>query len=274
MKSQLVLAWSCLSNILTSAETPAIGSRCARLSQEIYTSSRRCYSAAAAEATNSTATSVPPNGPPPQTSPPAEASTTPSHFIKAGIILTRPPLLTRELTPFENAFFFYQKRLAARLTLPFSAKAWFKEDTPSQLDFALKMRERRGNPGRELGDYNGRAARAWDDELLVGDELSKPETLVEGLLEDSVMRVSEDAEEIVEEERVPAEKPMPRRTEADEKNNQKALDRWLDKTLYLVVKEKDGKWVFPAAKVSTSEALHAVSNIRTFLFLSPCHRYD
>jgi large subunit ribosomal protein L46 len=236
----------------------------------VHTSSLRSYSAAAAEATSSTTpTTNPPNEPPTKTSPPAaESSKASPYLIKAGIILTRPPLLTRELTPFETSFFFYQKRLAARLTLPFQGKAWFKEGTPSQLDFAAKLRERKGYPSRELGEYNGRSACAWDDELLVGDTLSKPETLVEGLLEDSVMMVSEDAEEIAEEERVPAEKPMPRRTAADEKNDTKALERWLDRTLYFVVKEKDGRWGFPSANVSTSEALHEVSFLFLFLLLS------
>jgi large subunit ribosomal protein L46 len=73
------------------------------------------------------------------------------------------------------------------------------------------------------------------------------------------MRVSEDGEEIAEEERVPVERPMGRRTEADEKADVKRLDRALERTLYLVVKGKDGKWRFPEGDVPTQEALHEVS---------------
>ena len=47
--------------------------------------------------------------------PPITVSPKDEYRIKGGIILTRAPLITRALTPFENAFFFYQKRLEERL---------------------------------------------------------------------------------------------------------------------------------------------------------------
>jgi len=174
------------------------------------------------------------------------------------VILTRPPLITKEQTSFESAYYFYQKRLNERLVLPFSQKAYFKHDTPPQLDWAVKLKERNGVVAREIGQYNGRSATAWDDELRVGDKLSSPESLMESLLKDAEVRVSEDAEEIPPEERVPVERPMPRVTEADQKNDVQRLDRQLDRTLYLVVKTSEGKWEFPTAPVSTDEALHEV----------------
>lgn len=81
------------------------------------------------------------------------------------------------------------------------------------------------------------------------------------LLKDAEQRVSDDAEEIPPEERVPVERPMLRETEADKTNDVKRLDRKLDRTLYLVVKTKEGKWEFPTAPVTTDEALHEVRPI-------------
>jgi large subunit ribosomal protein L46 len=174
------------------------------------------------------------------------------------VVLTRPPILTRKLTDFENAYYFYQKRLNERLVLPFSSRFYFKHDTPPQLDWAIKIRERNGLIAREVGPFNGKSGRAWDDEIKVGDPLSNPDTILDTLLKDAEVRVSEDAEEIAEEDRVPVEKPPPRVTEADETGDVRRLDRQLDRTLYLVVKHADGSWGFPAGLVDTDENLHVV----------------
>lgn len=124
----------------------------------------------------------------------------------------------------------------------------------------MKVKDRQGTVGKDVGVYNGKASRAWDDELLVGDKLSRHETSVELLLKDAVMRVSDDAEIIPEEDRVPPEAPQPRVSEADKKGDKTRLDRAMDRTLYLVVKRdgKDAKWEFPAAALSTEENLHEV----------------
>ncbi|KAL1881410.1 hypothetical protein VTK73DRAFT_4170 [Phialemonium thermophilum] len=190
-------------------------------------------------------------------SPPVTQQTREPYRIKSGIILTRPPLLTRELTPFESAFFLYQKRLNERLAAPFRKAFYFRPDTPAALDWQLKRRERRGVAARDIGRYNPRGRTGWDDEVLVGSPLSDPAVVVERLVQDAELRVSEDGEEIPEEDRVKVERPLPRRTEADEKGDTRRLDRLLDRTLYLVVRkgEKD-PWQFPSGDVLTSEALH------------------
>lgn len=181
------------------------------------------------------------------------------------MILTRPPLLTRPQTSFESAYYFYQKRLNERLTLPFTQAAFFKRDTPPQLDWAEKLRERNGVVAREIGQYNGRSATAWDDELRVGDKLSSQETLMENILKDAEARVSDDAEVIPVEDRVQVERPMDRVTEADKNGDVKRLDRELSRTLYLVVQTEEGKWEFPTASVRTDEALH---DVRSRIFQS------
>ncbi|ATY67059.1 50S ribosomal subunit L30 [Cordyceps militaris] len=206
----------------------------------------RFYSAASVIDTT-TATTAPSSSQPP----PAAAA----YDIRSGLILTRPPLLTRPLHPFESAFFFYQKRLEERLNTAFIPSIYYKPDTPRRLDWDLKVKERQGTVAKELGAYHGHSATAWDDELLVGDPLSAPETATASLLRDAQARISDDAEVIAPEDLMEVPAPRPRRTEADERGDVRRLDRKLDQTLYLVVKGKDG-WGFPADVLAESENLH------------------
>ncbi|KAM7193266.1 39S mitochondrial ribosomal protein L46 domain containing protein [Naviculisporaceae sp. PSN 640] len=241
----------------TSRASAAICSQCRRSQQPTVTrqpllsSARRFYSSEAASAQQEQ-----------QPAPPAvdvfepSAATAPVRYrIKSGIILTRPPLLTKLPTPFESAFYLYQKRLNERLQARFRPAMYFKKDTAPELDWKIKLKERRGVPGKDIGRYNPHGRMAWNDEVLVGSTTGNPETIMEKLLLDAEQRVSDDGEILPDEDRVPVERPMPRRTEADEKNDVRRLDRRLDETLYFVV-EKGGKWQFPAGLVPTEEALH------------------
>ncbi|KID90982.1 50S ribosomal subunit L30 [Metarhizium guizhouense ARSEF 977] len=191
----------------------------------------------------------------PDAAAPPPARATPPYDVRSGLILTRPPLLTRKLHPFENAFFFYQKRLEERLNTPFITSIYFKPDTARRLDWSLKVGERQGTVAKDIGVYNGKGSKAWDDELKVGDQLSSQESVLSSLLKDAEARVSDDAEAIAAEDVVPVERPVERETEADKKGDVKRLDRQLERTLYLVVKGKDG-WMFPADVVSRDENLH------------------
>ncbi|KAH6849975.1 39S mitochondrial ribosomal protein L46-domain-containing protein [Chaetomium sp. MPI-CAGE-AT-0009] len=229
-----------------------------RASALLPLASRRYYSAEPATAQTTTPESTPP---PPGTTTPSTAPNPNLYRIKSAVILTRAPLLTREQTPFESAYYFYQKRLNERLTAPFRRQFYFKQDTAADLDYRIKLAERHGVPAKDIGRYNPRGRMAWNDELLTGSTTSDPAELVERLLADAEVRVSEDGEPIAPEERVPVERPAPRRTEADEKGDVKRLDRAMDRTLYLVVKREgakgeEGVWEFPTGPVPTDEALH------------------
>lgn len=127
-------------------------------------------------------------------------------------------------------------------------------------------------PAKDIGRYNPRGRTAWNDEVLVGSTTSDPDTVRERLLADAVVTVSEDGEPLAVEERVPVERPAPRRSEADEKRDVRRLDRAMDRTLYLVVRRggagkagegEEDVWEFPTGVVPTEEALHEV---RFFFF--------
>ncbi|KAK3333213.1 39S mitochondrial ribosomal protein L46-domain-containing protein [Cercophora scortea] len=239
---------------------------------------RRFYSSeatAAATSTPSSFTQPPPLSEQQQQTEPATATTTGRFRIKSGIILTRPPLLTRTLTPFESSFFLYQKRLNERLAAPFRSSFYFKTDTAADLDWRIKLKERHGVPAKDIGRYNPRGRMGWNDELLVGSRTSEPDEVTERLVRDAEMRVSEDGEVIAEDERVPVERPLPRRTEADEKNDVRRLDRALDRTLYLVVRRGEGEkatWGFPSGDVPTHENLHE-AYIYSFLLQSTLNMF-
>ncbi|KAI1102812.1 39S mitochondrial ribosomal protein L46-domain-containing protein [Jackrogersella minutella] len=214
----------------------------------------RPYSASAEAAVQAEAHHLKPTKSQPH--PPVTVSRKAEYRIKSSIILSRAPLLTRPLTPFENAFFFYQKRLNERLVLPFRHTLFFKKDTAADLDWRIKYRERGEIAAKELGRYYAQGRNAWNDELLVGSTLGSEERIRDILLKDAENRVTEDGEEAKPDEIVPVERPMDRITEADKKNDVRRLDRKLDQTLYLIVKGSDGKWQFPTEVMPTTEALH------------------
>ncbi|KAG6033026.1 hypothetical protein E4U41_007038 [Claviceps citrina] len=230
--------------------TPNVCSRCATSVGQTPT---RLYSATTTTTTITSSQTSPSEG---IAIPARPAARDPAAYdVRSGLIVTRPPLLTRKLHPFENAFFFYQKRLEERLNTPFITSIYFKPDTARQLDWDLKVKERKGTVAKDIGVYSGKGAWAWDDELKLGDGLSSQESVAECLLKDAEARVSDDAEVINPEDVVPVERPMGRATEADGRGDVRRLDRQLEKTLYLVVKGGDG-WGFPADVVAKDENLH------------------
>jgi large subunit ribosomal protein L46 len=253
------------------SDTSRICLQCSRGSRPIALAQRRLYSEAQAATSQTSPIDLPPTPIAPSAASvgkvaPKANSPPNAYRILSGIILTRAPLLTREVSPFEASFFQYQKRLNERLTAPFRKGLYYKTDTAAELDWRIKIRERHGVAGKDIGRYNPQGRLGWNDELLVDSPVSDPAAMVEKLVQDAEMRVSEDGEVIPVEDRVKIERPLPRKTEADLKNDTKRLDRALDQTLYLVVRKgKDGPWTFPAGDVPTNEALHEVRYIRLAL---------
>lgn len=183
----------------------------------------------------------------------------PIYTINAGVVLSRPPQITRDLTPFEKAFYFYQKRLNERLALPFTKYFYFKRGTPADEDWKRKIKDRQ-TPARDIGKYNAYSKEAWNDELLVGAVDSEPEHQVEMLILDAESTANATSQDTSKKEEIP--RPVPRATEADKKGDQKSLDRLLQRTLYLLVKSKEGYWKFPSSPVEAGESLRLVSFVK------------
>ncbi|KAK2879518.1 hypothetical protein FQN49_000792 [Arthroderma sp. PD_2] len=208
------------------------------------TLSRRGLATAATSTETASATS---------TIPPVEAVGASKKFpykIKAGIILSRAPRITRDLTPFEKSFYFYQRRLNERLALPFTRYFYFQRGTPTDEEWKRKFKDRQ-TPARDIGKYNAYADTAWNDELLVGATESEPQSQVEALVRDAEGFSVSESEGEARHDEVP--KPLPRITEADKINDEKSLDRALQRTLYLLVKVKQGYWKFPSVTLDVKE---------------------
>ncbi|KAJ5952802.1 uncharacterized protein N7479_011215 [Penicillium vulpinum] len=201
---------------------------------------RRSYSSAAPAIESTSASTA------------ADPAVKPAYTVNAGVVLSRPPQITRELEPFEKAFFFYQKRLNERLALPFTKYFYFKRGTPADEDWKKKIQERR-TAARDIGKYNAYDADAWNDELLLGAQESEPEHQIEALVQDAESTANATSQDTSKKEEIP--RPYPRVTEADEKNDQKSLDRLLSRTLYLLVQSKEGHWKFPSSPVEEGETL-------------------
>lgn len=138
------------------------------------------------------------------------------------------------------------------------------------MEWKQKIRERL-TPARDIGRYNAYGKEGWNDELLMGAKEAEPENQLEALVRDAEVEVKEgEGEEGAEQrgqqevQKEPVQRPMPRVTEADRMGDTKSLDRRLERTLYLVVKEgkeSGGRWWFPSDGLTGKESLHTVKNI-------------
>lgn len=152
--------------------------------------------------------------------------------VQTGIILNRSPILTRTPTPFERAYYAYQRRIERALHNPIPTEFYFK---PGSLLEGIFNREENARE-REAWCRPGLRAKKTDSEnesgLLPGEE--------------------------------PPPQLMPRISEADRTGDVKSLNRKGERNLYLLVQAKDeaGKdvWRFPQTVVDKEELLHEAVN--------------
>ncbi len=213
---------------------------------------RRSYaSSAAAVAETPSVTSKP-------TFPSESAAPKVRYQLHTGVVLSRPPLITRDLHPFEKAFFLYQRRLNERLALPFTRYFYIRKGTPADIDWKRKIKQRL-TPARDIGVYTPWGKEGWNDELLLGASESEPEHQMEALLKDSIIVAPKKGETVSEDQIPPVDeslRPMSRVTEADKMNDEKSLNRLLQRTLYLLVQDEKQNWVFPTDKLIGRESFH------------------
>ena len=151
-----------------------------------------------------------------------------------------------------------------RLALPFTRYFYYKKGTPADTEWKRKAKQRL-TPARDIGVYNAYGKEGWNDEVLVGDQISEPEVQVEALVRDAEgITVKGDAREGEGQKKdtrsdIDVQRPLSRTTEADQKMDQTSLNRLLDRTLYLLIKNKDGRWRFPEDLIKGKEGLHEVN---------------
>lgn len=149
----------------------------------------------------------------------------------AGVILCRSPIITRELSEFEKAFYDYQQHLKSRLSSPFPTDFYFTKGS---------LASKRWLAGEE--------ERSRANELIAKSDVSTSET----------GEITGQEREMQEEEDVASNVAVSRITESDRKGDTKSLDRKLDRTLFLLMKKPRSKhaWQFPQGAVGAGEVLH------------------
>ncbi|KAK9469884.1 39S mitochondrial ribosomal protein L46-domain-containing protein [Lipomyces arxii] len=164
----------------------------------------------------------------------------PNYKIMSGLILSRPPVITPEQTPFEKAYYFYQSELKKRLMWTFPSWFYFPEGT---------LAGRRFQGVQKVIDQTEREEFEKPDVLYNRDRRSKQDVV---LPERDVERETEESARLYAKIT-----PVSRTTEADAKNDVHSLERKLDRTLYLIVKKdrKSHAWKFPTTEVVGTETL-------------------
>lgn len=178
-------------------------------------------------------------------------------------------MLTRDLSPFEASYHFYQRRLNDRLQLPFTRWFYFKKGSLADEEWKRKQ--------AAAGKYNAYGPMQWADELLVDDNkhliedngyqylvdttvTGEEETLSTATARVEAAKEAEAKGEAFEHPTEVISKPFPRVIERGLKNDTKSLDREMSRTLYLLVRKKNKKnsWRFPQSLLVENENLREV----------------
>ncbi|GAA5807145.1 hypothetical protein MFLAVUS_000496 [Mucor flavus] len=151
--------------------------------------------------------------------------------ILASVILSRTPQITRDATPFEEAYFNYREK--------------------------LERQEATGTPSEFYFKKGSVAERRWKHEESARQEAMKD---ISHSLSDAVQESQVTWQKANESLAVVAKaEKLDRATEADKTDDKKSLDRSLKQTLYLVIKragDNVNPWQFPQGPVDTTEYLH------------------
>jgi len=154
----------------------------------------------------------------------------PLENIRASLILSRTPIVTPDVSEFDEKFYKYQEELERRLMWTFPKWFYFKKGTVAEREFTKAQKYPiPSHPGvwfpKGVPDIKHGRDRRFKQQVVLPKKASE-----------------EESDDLENEAR--AIKPKSRITEADKKNDQTSLERKLARTLYLIVKQ-DGHWRFP-----------------------------
>lgn len=175
--------------------------------------------------------------------------------IRAGLILSRIPIVTADLTKLESQYYRYQSELEKRLMWTFPQYFYYKKGTLAEKRFLeIQKGPISKQPGvwfpKGVPDIKHNRERSKKQEIALPKEVTEDQSYAKHDVSRPIKLNS-------------------RVTDADESGNVKSLERKLSRTLYLLVKGSDGKWVFPSFPVSLKSQpkvpLHEVveSGLRT-----------
>ncbi|KAI8602663.1 39S mitochondrial ribosomal protein L46-domain-containing protein [Dissophora ornata] len=163
--------------------------------------------------------------------------------IVAGAVVSRQPLILRDLSPFEKEYFLYQKNLERDNAAPFGAEFYFKKGSVAERNWKQQEAERSANSSSTSSKSSASKSSSASASTAGSTEGEAAE------------------EESTEEDRVAAMEAKiefnERITEADRTNDVRSLERALQRTLYLIVKKprEQHAWQFPQGGVRVCENL-------------------
>ncbi|KAI8929898.1 39S mitochondrial ribosomal protein L46-domain-containing protein [Entophlyctis helioformis] len=160
----------------------------------------------------------------------APAAAAPHTTVSVGILLKRSPVVLPELSEFQQAYYAYREDMERSEARPFDHTFYFKKGSSTEK--------------RWLDAQKAAAAAVSGSGSAAASTVAQP-------LEDELAKLEK----------------APRLTAADAKGDVKSLDRALQRTLYLVVKQKDAasagaSWRFPQGSVLGNELLHEAAPAR------------
>lgn len=155
--------------------------------------------------------------------------------VKAGLILSRIPIVTQDLTTLEKQYYEYQSELERRLMWTFPQFFYFRKGTLAEKRF---LAAQKGPVSRQPGVWfpKGVPDVRHNRERRTKQDIKLPKS-TGGDAGDGAAQVDDISRPIV---------PNSRITEADQNNDTSSLERKLSSTLYLLVKNTTGKWMFPS----------------------------
>ncbi|WFC98718.1 hypothetical protein MYAM1_001450 [Malassezia yamatoensis] len=156
----------------------------------------------------------------------AKSQNTQNHALKAALLLVRAPVVQKEPTAFEQEFYRFNRELSQKLQQPFPRDMYFKKGSAAE---------------KRFDEFFNEFQKTW--------ELKTDTKKESGAIQQETPSES-DADLYA---------TMPRTTSADAQKNRRSLERALDRTLYLLVKDKEN-WRLPssllAADRSKTDSLH------------------
>ncbi|KAF7732057.1 54S ribosomal protein L17 mitochondrial [Apophysomyces ossiformis] len=157
--------------------------------------------------------------------------------ICASVILSRAPQITRDSTPFEQAYFDYKEKLERQSAASFPTDFYFKKGSVAE----RRWKEEEAARQAAMKDFSKSLSEATAETL---ERVKEDQAIA------ATMNIVEKASRV---------------TEADRKNDIKSLDRSLQRTLYLIVhKPSDAQnpWQFPQGQLESNEYLHEAAERR------------
>ncbi|KAF9937346.1 54S ribosomal protein L17 mitochondrial [Modicella reniformis] len=180
------------------------------------------------------------------------------HRIVAGAVVSRQPLILRDLTSFENEYFLYQKNLERGTAAPFAAEFYFKKGSVAERRWKQQEAQRAANSLSSSRTTTTTTSSSSSPSSSSSSASSGTSNSSAGTLKGVDTADNEFTEEENHAAALEAKIDFNDRiTDADRKNDVSSLERALQRTLYLIVKKSRDQhaWQFPQGGVRVCENL-------------------